>query len=110
MMMRHIAAFEWRYQVKSPVFWVGSLLFFLLTFGSVTVDQIQIGARGYTLSDTTANGRRSVHFRPDAPLNHFFSIQSAALCGAARQVARCGPGRVLPPGACLQRGAHASAR
>lgn len=45
-MMRHIAAFEWRYQVKSPVFWVGSLIFFLLTFGSVTVDQIQIGARG----------------------------------------------------------------
>jgi len=45
-MMRHIAAFEWRYQVKSPVLWVGCLMFFLLTFGSVTVDQIQIGAKG----------------------------------------------------------------
>jgi ABC-2 type transport system permease protein len=45
-MLRHIAAFEWRYQVKSPVFWVGCALFFLLTFGSVTVDQIQIGSRG----------------------------------------------------------------
>lgn len=45
-MLRHIAAFEWRYQVKSPVFWVGCLIFFLLTFGSVTVDQIQIGSRG----------------------------------------------------------------
>ena len=45
-MMRHIAAFEWRYQIKSPVFWVGCLIFFLLTFGSVTVDQIQIGSRG----------------------------------------------------------------
>lgn len=45
-MLRHVAAFEWRYQARSPVFWVGSLIFFLLAFGSVTVDQIQIGARG----------------------------------------------------------------
>ncbi|MFO0592832.1 MAG: M1 family aminopeptidase [Polyangiaceae bacterium] len=47
-MFRHVLAFEWRYQLKSPVFAVGSALFFLLTFGSVTVDQIQIGARGNT--------------------------------------------------------------
>ncbi len=45
-MLRHIAAFEWRYQVKSPVFWVGFLIFFLMAFGSVTVDTIQIGGRG----------------------------------------------------------------
>ncbi|HET7500424.1 MAG TPA: M1 family aminopeptidase [Kofleriaceae bacterium] len=45
-MLRHIAAFEWRYQVRSPVFWVGCLMFFLLTFGSVTIDQVQIGSRG----------------------------------------------------------------
>lgn len=45
-MLRHIARFEWRYQLRSPVFWVGCALFFLLTFGSVTVDQIQIGSRG----------------------------------------------------------------
>ncbi|HET7528170.1 MAG TPA: ABC transporter permease subunit, partial [Burkholderiaceae bacterium] len=45
-MLRHIAAFEWRYQVSSPVFWIGGLIFFLLTFGSVTVDQVQIGSRG----------------------------------------------------------------
>jgi ABC-2 type transport system permease protein len=45
-MFSHVAAFEWRYQIKSPVFWVGCAIFFLLTFGSVTVDQIQIGARG----------------------------------------------------------------
>jgi ABC-2 type transport system permease protein len=45
-MLRHIAAFEWRYQVKSPVFWVGCLMFFLITFGSVTVDEVQIGSRG----------------------------------------------------------------
>lgn len=45
-MLRAIAAFEWRYQLGSPVSWVGCLLFFLLTYGSVTVDNIQIGGRG----------------------------------------------------------------
>ncbi len=45
-MFRHIAAFEWRYQVKSPVFWVGCLIFFLLAFGATTIDQIQIGSLG----------------------------------------------------------------
>jgi aminopeptidase N len=45
-MLRHIAAFEWRYQVRSPVFWVGCILFFLLAFGATTVDQIQIGSLG----------------------------------------------------------------
>lgn len=45
-MFRSIFTFEWRYQVKSPVFWVGSAIFFLLTYGSVVVDQIQIGSRG----------------------------------------------------------------
>lgn len=45
-MLRHIAAFEWRYQVKSPVFWIGCVIFFLLTFASVTIDQVQIGSRG----------------------------------------------------------------
>lgn len=41
-----IARFEWRYQLKSPVFWVGCLLFFLMAFGSVASDNIQIGSRG----------------------------------------------------------------
>ena len=31
---------------QGPVFWVGCLLFFLFAFGAVTVDTIQIGARG----------------------------------------------------------------
>ena len=41
-----VARFEWKFQLKSPVFWVGFLLFFLLTFGATTVDQIQIGSKG----------------------------------------------------------------
>ena len=45
-MFRHVASFELRYQLRSPVFWVGCAIFFLLTFGAVTVDQIQIGSTG----------------------------------------------------------------
>jgi len=45
-MFGKIAAFEFRYQLKAPIFWVASGIFFLLTFGSVTVDQISIGGGG----------------------------------------------------------------
>ena len=45
-MFGKIASFEFRYQVKNPVFWVATGIFFLLTFGSVTVDQISIGGGG----------------------------------------------------------------
>ena len=45
-MFASIALFELRYQLKNPVFWVVSVLFFLLTFGAVTVDEIQIGSGG----------------------------------------------------------------
>ena len=45
-MFRHIAAFEWRYQVKSPVFWVGCLIFFLMAFGATASDNVQIGSMG----------------------------------------------------------------
>lgn len=45
-MLGRIAAFEVRYQLRAPLFAIGFALFFLLTFGSVTVDTIQIGGRG----------------------------------------------------------------
>jgi aminopeptidase N len=45
-MLAKIAAFEVRYQLRAPLFLVGTALFFLLTFGSVTIDQIQIGGKG----------------------------------------------------------------
>lgn len=41
-----VAAFEWRFQWRSPVLWVGFVLFFLLAFGATTSDQIQIGGQG----------------------------------------------------------------
>jgi aminopeptidase N len=45
-MLGAIAAFEIRYQLRSALFAVGCAIFFLLTFGSVTVEQIQIGGKG----------------------------------------------------------------
>ncbi len=45
-MFAKIAAFELRYQFKNPVFWVVAILFFLLTFGAMTVDGISIGSGG----------------------------------------------------------------
>jgi len=45
-MFRHIAAFEWRFQVRSPVFWVGCLIFFLMAFGATASDNVQIGSMG----------------------------------------------------------------
>ncbi|RYF95359.1 MAG: aminopeptidase [Caulobacteraceae bacterium] len=45
-MFGKIASFEFRYQIKNPVFWVAAGIFFLLTFGSVVIDQISIGGGG----------------------------------------------------------------
>jgi hypothetical protein len=46
-MFYRIAAFEWRYHARSPVFWLGFVLFFLLSFAATTIEQIQIGGMGY---------------------------------------------------------------
>ena len=42
-MFGKIAAFELRYQLKNPVFWVAAVAFFLLTFATVTLDNVHIG-------------------------------------------------------------------
>ncbi|PXA86397.1 aminopeptidase [Caulobacter sp. D4A] len=42
-MFGKIAGFEYRYQLRSPVFWVVAVLFFLLAFGATTISQISIG-------------------------------------------------------------------
>jgi ABC-2 type transport system permease protein len=47
-MFAHIAGFELRYQMRSPVFWVAFGIFFLLTFGATTIPQIHIGSSGAT--------------------------------------------------------------
>lgn len=45
-MFGKIAAFELRYQLRQPVFWVAGLVFFLLVFAAIAVDVISIGAGG----------------------------------------------------------------
>ena len=45
-MFGKIAGFELRYQIRQPIFWIAGLIFFLLVFASVTIDQIQIGSGG----------------------------------------------------------------
>jgi aminopeptidase N len=44
--LARIFAFELRYQLRNPVFWVAVVVFFLLTFAATAVDQVQIGAGG----------------------------------------------------------------
>ena len=39
-----IAGFELRCQLRQPIFWVGLILFVLLSFGSVASSNIQIGS------------------------------------------------------------------
>ena len=43
-MFLKIAGFEFRYQVKNPVFWVAAIGFMLLCFGAVASSNVQIGS------------------------------------------------------------------
>jgi ABC-2 type transport system permease protein len=45
-MFRSVAAFELRYQLKSPAFWVTFALFLLLTFAATASDNVHIGSGG----------------------------------------------------------------
>lgn len=45
-MFGKIATFELRYQLRNPVFWVATGVFFLLTFAGTTIDQVTIGGAG----------------------------------------------------------------
>ncbi|WP_337188578.1 M1 family aminopeptidase [Phenylobacterium sp.] len=45
-MFGRIAAFELRYQLRQPIFWITGAVFFLLVFAAIAVDVIQIGSGG----------------------------------------------------------------
>ncbi|MEJ1968131.1 MAG: M1 family aminopeptidase [Rhizomicrobium sp.] len=45
-MFAKIAGFEFRYQLRSPVFWVAGVAFFLLTFAATSIPNVQIGSVG----------------------------------------------------------------
>jgi len=58
-MFFQVAKFEFDFQRRSPVFWVTAILFFLLTFGGMTIDQIQVGSGG----NTNANSPFAISFQ-----------------------------------------------
>ncbi|MBO9710342.1 MAG: aminopeptidase [Caulobacter sp.] len=45
-MFGKVAAFEFRYQTRQPVFWVGVIVFALLAFGAVASSNVNIGSSG----------------------------------------------------------------
>jgi ABC-2 type transport system permease protein len=45
-MFGKIAAFELRYQLRQPIFWISGIVFFLLVFAAIAVDVISIGSGG----------------------------------------------------------------
>jgi ABC-2 type transport system permease protein len=45
-MFGKIAAFELRYQLRQPIFWISALVFFLMPFVGVVSDNLSIGAPG----------------------------------------------------------------
>jgi len=51
-MLPSIALFEFRYQLRQPLFWIAFGLFFLLTFGAITSPDIQIGGGGNVLANS----------------------------------------------------------
>ena len=48
-MFTHMLGFEWRYFIRQPSFIVTCLVFFLLPFLAITIDQVQIGSGGNVL-------------------------------------------------------------
>lgn len=50
-MFGKIAGFEFRYQTRQPVFWVVSIIFFLLTLLAMTVPNVRIGSGGNVLKN-----------------------------------------------------------
>jgi ABC-2 type transport system permease protein len=60
-MFLKILGFEFRYQFKNPVFWVGAIVFFLLAFGLASTPFVQLGSganvhKNSPLAIVTANG------------------------------------------------------
>ncbi len=77
-MFGKVAAFEFRQTVRSPLFWAVSGLFFLLTFGYMASDHIQIG--------DTANVHKNSPFailQVDLIMGVFFMFASTAFVASS---------------------------
>ncbi|MGH9868979.1 MAG: ABC transporter permease/M1 family aminopeptidase [Candidatus Polarisedimenticolia bacterium] len=42
-MLLRILVFEFRYQLRQPLFWIATIVFFLLTFAAITTDVVSVG-------------------------------------------------------------------
>src|ERR1043165_4080289 len=51
-MLTSIARFEVRYQLKSPIFWITSLIFFFFAYSLTNSDEIQFGWGGYVVRNS----------------------------------------------------------
>ena len=74
-MFGQIAAFELRYQLRQPVFWVAAAFFFLIVFGSMTVDNIQVGGGGGGVHKNAPTAIAMTHL----VMSIFFIFVTAAL-------------------------------
>lgn len=77
-MLRAIAAFEFRQQIRSHVFWVVAVISLLMVFGSVTVDELRVGLH----VDGTRNGAEAI-VETHLLWSLFFMFTTAALVGDA---------------------------
>lgn len=51
-MLSQVARFEVRYQLRTPVFWVTSAIFFAMTFSLAVSDTVPIGWGGYVVRNS----------------------------------------------------------
>jgi ABC-type transport system involved in multi-copper enzyme maturation permease subunit len=42
-MLARIFAFEFRYQARQPLIWIASIIYFLIVFGAIASDAVQLG-------------------------------------------------------------------
>ncbi len=77
-MMRAVAAFEFRQQLRSHVFWIVSVVSLLMVLGSVTVEELRVGLR----DGGARNGAEAV-VETHLLWSLFFMFTTAALVGDA---------------------------
>jgi ABC-type transport system involved in multi-copper enzyme maturation permease subunit len=75
-MFSTIARFELRYQLRNPVFWVATILIFLLTLGGNSVESIRLGAGG-NIHNNAPTAIVNVHIM----MSLFFMLVTTAFVG-----------------------------
>ena len=74
-MFARIAAFEFRYQLTNPVFWVAAILFFLFGYGLLASENVSMGGVG----GNTHEGPEPIDFRRGAGAKGTLEHESVGL-------------------------------